>query len=47
MTNYWPRADATVENVQGMYKRMVSSESGVKQQSAPEKSQTNGQTNGS
>ncbi|KAJ4296768.1 ATP-dependent DNA helicase Hrp3 [Kalmusia sp. IMI 367209] len=42
VNNYWPRSDVTVENVQRMYKKMVSSESGVKQQSVPENGHTNG-----
>lgn len=44
--NYWPRPDATVENVQKMYKKMVSSESGIKQQSVVKNGQSNGQANG-
>ncbi|KAL5438051.1 hypothetical protein PMIN07_005582 [Paraphaeosphaeria minitans] len=46
VSNYWPRPDATVENVQGMYKRMVSSESGAKQQTVPEQAKSKGQANG-
>ena len=46
VSNYWPRPDATVENVQGMYKKMVSSESGARQQSTQQNGQSDGQANG-